>query len=314
MKSKILWGSIFVLIATLMLMGCSLTGREDDMRPPPGSQRRVALVIGNANYTHASRLKNPVNDALDVSEILRDLKFDKVFEYSDASKAEIQAGVKKFAEQLKKDDIAFFFFSGHGLQLNRKNYLVPVEARINTDETDIQKLQTDIETQTIAAEEIVDAMAKAKVSVVALDACRNKLLPAGSGKKGLNATDSLVKGLASMPLERDTSKVGNGEIVVLYATKDGTPAYETNGRNSLFTKHLLINLKEKDLPVNQLLVKVGDAVREESVQEYGEAQVPYWYGSTQKICLAAPNCGTVSRGSNNKGGEGGGPPPPPPPI
>ncbi len=296
MKSKARWCSTSVLIVTLMLIGCS--GQGIIIPPPPEQkQRRVALVIGNANYTHASRLKNPVNDALDVSEILRDLKFDKVFEYSDASKAEIQAGVKKFSEQLRKDDIAFFFFSGHGLQLNRKNYLVPVEARINTDETDVQKLQTDIETQTIAAEEITDAMAKAKVSVVTLDACRNKLLPA--------ATDSLVKGLASMPLERDTSKVGNGEIVVLYATKDGTPAYETNGRNSLFTKHLLINLKEKNLPINQLLVEVGDAVREESVREYGEAQVPYWYGSTQKICLAAPNCGA---------GPVGPPPPPPPPV
>jgi|JFJP01.1.fsa_nt_gi uncharacterized caspase-like protein len=286
MKSKILWGSIATLV--ISLVGCNQTNvksvfqsPDKGIRPLPvavveeSKERRVALVIGNADYAHATRLNSPVNDAQDIDEALRDLGFDVIRPYYNLSKEEMRKAITEFSQQVRKEDVAFFFFSGHGVQVGGNNYLIPVEASINTDELDGKKLQTDIELHTVAEKEVTAAMSKAKVSFVALDSCRTDVLPAG--KKSLNSGNSPLKALSPT-----LSSANYGETVIFYAAKDGTPAYDGKGRNSLFTKHLVKNLKQKNLTVNQLIQQVGKGVRTESNDE----QKPYVYGSTEDICFA----------------------------
>jgi len=291
MRFKSLWYGTFVLFLGVVLTGCStvkgFTRVVEEPPPPlpPKEGRRIALVIGNAEYKHTTVLNSPVNDAQDVDDTLRDLGYI-VRPYYNLSKVEMQKAIAQFAKELHKDDVVFFFFSGHGVQIGGKNYLIPVEAHLNTDEIDAKKLHADVETQTVAEREVSTAFSKAKVSFLALDSCRTDILPVG--KKQLGSASVALKALSPT-----LDSPNYGETVTFYAAKDGTPAGE-QGRNSFFTKHLVKALKQK-LTVNQLTQQVGRKVREET----GDKQKPYVYGSTEDVCLA-DSC------------TGQSPPPPPP--
>ena len=92
------------------------------------AERRVALVIGNTNYSGAGRLSNPVNDARDLELVLRKLGF-KVDLVLDANKEQMIRARDTFAQEITKDSVAFFYYSGHGVQLDRENYLCPIDVQ-----------------------------------------------------------------------------------------------------------------------------------------------------------------------------------------
>ena len=94
-------------------------------------EKRVALVIGNAAYAHAPRHDNPANDASDMAAALKRLGFD-VIEGLDLDESGMRRTVKRFAELLTGGDVGLFFYAGHGLQVSGHNYLVPVDARLET--------------------------------------------------------------------------------------------------------------------------------------------------------------------------------------
>jgi len=312
MKSKILWGSTIVLIATLM--GCAVTpsstvvtkgedytstnSKDVNVEPKPTVERSVALVIGNSNYS-GSPLRTPVNDAKDVGKTLKGLGFNPVFVYTDLSKTDMQKRIEEFGKQVKEGDTAFFFFSGHGVQIDGKNYLVPVGAELT-------KISSGSEL--VFTEDVVDTVARAKKSFIALDACRSKLVPVGT-KSLDNSQTVVIKALT--PID-ESSKGASGNdnddkvMGVFYAAAHGNVAVELpNDINSLFTKHLVENLK-KNLTVRQLIDQVGKDVKEESVSatRYSNKikQTPHYYGSTEDFCLTS-TCA----------GEPPPPPPPPPP-
>ena len=322
MRFKSLWYGTFVLFLGVALTGCSppvkgpdaggtqVTGGDkgpwgNRIPPQPEEGRRIALVIGNAEYKHTTVLRGPVNDAQDVDDALRDLGYDVVRPYYNLSKVEMQKAIAEFAKELRKNDVVFFFFSGHGVQIGGKNYLIPVEAHLNTDEIDAKKLQADVETQTVAEREVSTAFSKAKVSFLALDSCRTDILP--KVKKQLGSANVALKAFSPT-----LDSPNYGETVTFYAAKDGAPAID--GRNSVFTKFLVKALKQR-LTVNQLTKQVGENVRKETQGE----QKPYVYGSTEDICLADSCTGqsppaNSSQESSTPGGIIYPPPPPPPPI
>jgi uncharacterized caspase-like protein len=96
---------------------------------PAAAEKRVALVIGNAAYQHAPPLKNPSNDATDIAAKLRELGFD-VVEGIDLGKRDMEKRIRAFAEQLNGADVGLFYYAGHGLQVNQKNFLAPVDAEL----------------------------------------------------------------------------------------------------------------------------------------------------------------------------------------
>jgi len=255
--------------------------------------RRVALIIGNARYEHASPLTGPVNDATDIAEALHGLDFDEVYDHYDMSKADMDHEVDRFLHQLREDDMVVFYYSGHGMEVNGRNYFIPVEANINVDVTNAQDLEKDVEKKAVLASKVVDGVSRVKSSLVILDACRNNFLPPGS--KSLNQKARIeFKSIAggSAPVTKNLS--GEGDMVILYATTHGAPAFDGQGRNSLFTKHLLRGLKNPSLTINQLTRQVTKEVKSESKEKYGEMQRPWVYGSfTEDRCLAK-TCQAVS--------------------
>ena len=96
------------------------------------AERRVALVVGNSGYAHAAALRNPGNDATDVAETLKRLGFE-VLLGRDLDQQSFAKTIEQFARALDDAEIGLFFYAGHGLQMNDKNYLVSTNAGSRTN-------------------------------------------------------------------------------------------------------------------------------------------------------------------------------------
>ena len=215
------------------------------------SSNRVALVIGNSAYKSAP-LVNPANDAKDMAIVLKRLGFD-VIKRMDADKRQMKTAINKFYKGLRKSEIGLFYFAGHGMQINNANYLIPVNANIESE--------SDVEFESIHAGRILGKMRDAdnQLNIVILDACRDNPF------KRSFRTGS--KGLAQM----DAPK---GSIIV-YATSPGSLAEDGKGRNGTYTGNLLENIERSDLTVQQVFNETGRGV----MAETDDRQIP-WMSST----------------------------------
>ena len=130
---------------------------------PALAASRVALVIGNASYAHAPALANPLNDAADIGAALRRLGFS-VTRLDNAGYAALRRGLQKFTRTASGAEVAVVFYAGHGIEVDQRNYLVPVDARLASDH--------DVEFETVPLELVVRAVERASgLRVVILDAC-----------------------------------------------------------------------------------------------------------------------------------------------
>ena len=231
------------------------------------TSQRVALVIGNASYQHVPVLANPLNDAADIGATLGRLGFTVTI-VENAGRAELWKGLQEFALAASASEMAVVFYAGHGIEVDKRNFLVPVDARLKSD--------ADIEFETVPLELVSRAVERARgFRLIILDACRDNPFTVAMQRAG--ATRSIGRGLA--PVEP------SGGTLVAYAAKEGTVAADGMGRNSPYTSALLAHLEEPGLEVNLLFRQVRDAV----VAATGGRQIPFTYGSlpSQAIYLSA---------------------------
>ena len=176
----------------------------------PGSEapeKRVALVIGNASYQAVTPLLKPTNDADDMAMALSELGFE-VLKGVDLSRESMSRITKDFARKARTADIAMAYYSGHGMQFENVNYLVPVDGHMQ-DEFDLREmLQLD--------QVIQDAGQAKKLSLVVVDACRDDPLATKSLAQslGLSRSTSLGQGLA-------IPKLPPSQSLIAYATRAG---------------------------------------------------------------------------------------------
>ena len=224
---------------------------------PALAEQRVALVIGNAAYAHAPRLANPLNDAADIGAALTRLGF-AVTKLENADSATLRQGLQAFARAASAADVAVVFYAGHGIEVDQRNFLVPVDARLTSDQ--------DVEFETVPLELVMRSVARASgLRLVILDACRENPFAVAMQRAG--ATRSVGRGLARVEPA--------GETLVAYASKEGTVAADGEGRNSPYSEALLAHLEEPGLEVGLLFRKVRDAV----LATTGGRQEPFVYGS-----------------------------------
>jgi formylglycine-generating enzyme required for sulfatase activity len=217
---------------------------------------RTALVIGNSAYDE-KRLDNPVNDARAIKAKLERLKFEVVY-VEDASNKKMHEAMDAFYHKLKKDGIGLFYYSGHGIQADNTNYLIPVDAKL------AQK--TDLDFETLNVRQVLGVMneAKSALKIVILDACRNN--PYRSFFRG--GPDGLGK-VADVP---------NGTLMA-FATAPGKLANDgPKGEHSVYTKHLLAQLDAPGLKVEDLFKRLKRSVVAETANGT-EPQEP-WYESS----------------------------------
>jgi hypothetical protein len=229
-----------------------------DSVPPQG--RRLALVIGNKDYAWKP-LANPVNDATDVAAALeRDGFKVRLFtnlRFRDPSPArEMKSVVRQFVESVHKNDFAFVYYSGHGVEVRGTNYLLPID--LPADAT-----AGSIRDEAIAAQDLVNDLQDqgASVSVIVLDACRSNPIHA-NGDRAMPSG-----GLGRMD-------PGHGTLVVFPTQAGQTASDNSSSRNGLFTQYLLPALAQKG-------VRLDDAIRDaasQMVHDTGGMQTPALYG------------------------------------
>ena len=216
------------------------------------AERRVALVVGNAGYKHATALRNPGNDAQDVAETLKRLGFEVVMGM-DLDQQGFAKTIEQFARDLDGAATGLFFYAGHGLQMNDKNYLVSTNARLENEFL--------LSSETIELDAIVRLMeSKAPTNIVFLDACRNNPLTENLRRSltALKRSAQLGRGLARMETTgRDT--------LIAFAAAPGQEANDGGGdRNSPFTAALLKHLPTPGLEVSVMLKEVAADVRRDT--------------------------------------------------
>jgi hypothetical protein len=212
----------------------------------PASARTVALVIGNGAYSGDNRLKNPPNDAVAVEAALKRLHFDKVIMKLNLGGQALQNEIAAFARDLRKEDTAFVYYSGHGIGFDEDNYLVPVDIGSNNT-------PADIKFKSYSVKLLLDNLAVASQRVVILDACRSN--------------PSLEKSLVGKGL---VAASGRANSVIAYATQPGKTALENDGESlSLFTKYFLSRLApDRDL------VSILQDVKQDVFKASGRFQQP----------------------------------------
>jgi uncharacterized caspase-like protein len=142
-------------VAGLLLLGAMQAKAEG----------RVVLIIGNSDYRHTTTLKNPENDANELAFVLESLGFS-VVTGSNLSLSEFKSTLQKFAGMLRGSETALFFYAGHGIQIDSENWLLPTDAKLQSE--------LDLTLETIPLRAILTTMEQAaKVRLVFLDACRD---------------------------------------------------------------------------------------------------------------------------------------------
>jgi formylglycine-generating enzyme required for sulfatase activity len=244
----------------------SLAQRNLAVQSTQSAGERVALVIGNSTYKNAP-LSNPANDATDMVIALRANGF-KVIRRTNASQRDMRSAIREFAAELRRAEVGLFYFAGHGVQVRGNNYLVPVDADIQS-EADAEDLSIDANYVLRTMEE-----AQAKVNIVILDACRNN--PYSRGFR------SASRGLAQM-------NAAAGSLIA-FSTAPGSVAADGKGRNGTYTKHLLASLRAADTDV----LRVFQRTRAGVVRETGGKQTPWESTSLVGEFYFRPGLGVAS--------------------
>ena len=213
------------------------------------AERRVALVVGNSQYTNPSLvLFNPKNDAEDVAGVLRTLGFEVILKI-DATKRDLDLAMSQFARLATAADAALFYFAGHALQYQGRNYLMPADAELE-DEISLRY-------QLVWLDDIRAAMERASgVKIMILDACRNNPVVDGLKRKmaGVTRNVETARGLARIDKAQG--------IVVAFATAADEVASDGTGRNSPFTGALLKRLQEPGLEIGKMFRRIAADVNE----------------------------------------------------
>ena len=211
-------------------------------------QEKQALIIGNSNYSNFGTLRNPENDANDIEIVLRSLGFtvDKILNGSLNQMENATIRLKNRLTEAGNNAIGFFFYAGHGVEMGGINYLIPSDANI----PDRNFLRERAFSMQIMLDILNDS--RNALNIIVLDACRD--FPAAWSR-------SLNRGLAIV-----SNPPANH--IIMYATGAGSVANDGTGRNGLFSSHLLSNLKQPGMEINEIFRRtMGDVARASNNQQ-----------------------------------------------
>lgn len=221
--------------------------------------RRVALVIGNGDYTHGTPLRNPANDARRMAEVLERAGFEVVLGI-DLDRRAMETRVREFGNKLEGGRLGLFFYAGHAMQVAGENYLLPVDA--------VLERERDLAFETVSLGQVLRAMeSSASTNLVFLDACRDNPLTR-SFQRSLGTRSAAVgQGLAQV-------QSGLGTLVA-YATQPGNVALDGREANSPFTAALSQHLVTPGIDIAIAMRRVRESV----VAATGGRQVPWDHSS-----------------------------------
>lgn len=216
---------------------------------PAFAQKKVALVVGNDDYKNIPALKKAVNDARTMGETLRSLGFE-VIEANNVSRRQMSETLLAFDRALTQGDTAFFFFAGHGFEIQGDNYLLPIDVPEATEGQ--EELVRD---SSFAAQRVIERLQSrgVRTSILVLDACRNNPFER-PGKRSVRGS----AGLAPM-----TPNEGVFVIFSAGAKQAALDRYseDDNDPNSVFTRHFVKELKTPGLTLVQVAKRTQSEVK-----------------------------------------------------
>jgi uncharacterized caspase-like protein len=251
-----LW--LAALLTSVTVSVAAQTQPPQIQAPQAQSPDRVALVIGNARYVNVSPLPNAANDARVMAAALRDVGF-AVIDGFDLARDGMEQQIRAFLRKSESARLRLLYYAGHGLQVDGRNYLVPVTTKLES--------AGDLRFETIGLDSILETLDDpSRTTIVILDACRNnpfaQTLAARYGGTG--------RGLAPQPGLAGYGSVGAGTLIV-FSTAPDKVALDGNGANSPFTQALARHLRTPGLEVRQMLTRV----RADVAAETHGAQIPW---------------------------------------
>ena len=243
---------LIALSALIMIAALPAAAADAERRAVTDTAPRLALVIGNANYTAVTRLKNSANDAKLIGARLRSLGFD-VSEALDLDRAAMSRAVDGFADRIKqsgKDAVSVLYYAGHGLEDRSANYLVPVNAVIRKNE--------DIAPQSLSVKQVADKLAASgnQLNILIIDACRDNPFPD-------NGPQLASRGLVPMGAVYG--------VFIASSTGSGKAAFDGDGADSPYTLALADSLMAK----GEKLEDVFKSVRRQVRLATQEQQIPW---------------------------------------
>jgi uncharacterized caspase-like protein len=221
------------------------------------TDKRVALVIGNSTYRHTATLANPQNDGVLVADFLRKNRFE-VIEASNLDEVAMRAAIRQFATRLRGSDVGLLYYAGHGLQVGGQNYLVPVDAKLDTTEAlDFELVRLD------TLQRLMEQ--STKTNLIFLDACRDNPL-------SRNLARAMGSSSRSQPPQRGLAPVESGSgTLISFSTQPGNVALDGDGRHSPYAKSLVTRAGETGDDLSAVLIRV----RNDVMAATGDRQVPW---------------------------------------
>lgn len=217
---------------------------------------RIALVIGNSDYLNTTKLINPQNDANDIENVLNKLNFD-VTKVLDANLIEIQQAVNSFLQALDEYAVGLFFYAGHGMQIDGRNYIVPIDLKLS------DKSKTIVSCYCLNSFLEGVSSYKGKTMICILDACRNNPFALGRGlSTGFAPFDNPPKG-----------------TIIAYSTSADCGAFDGQCSNGLYTQVLKDAMLIPNLKIEEMFKSVRNKVSEISINQYNEEQLSWEYSS-----------------------------------
>ncbi|MCR8722887.1 caspase family protein [Frigidibacter sp. ROC022] len=223
---------------------------------PALAETRAAFIVGNAAYKNAGSLKNPVADARLIAATLTDLGFD-VDAHENLTRAGMADALSAFLRNNADADVTLFYYAGHGMQFDGRNYLIGTDAALRSE--------FDIDSEAINLDKVVDLIQRnSRAALVFVDACRDNPLADRFYRENFSETRAaMTRGLAPM-------KTGSDGAMVVFSASPGQVAYDGEGGNSTFAEALARHLPAENVEVLSLMKRViGDVKR-----GTGELQVP----------------------------------------
>lgn len=197
------------------------------------SQSNVALVVGNSAYQNAKPLSTAIADASAMAETMRGAGYD-VTTSTDVRQKDIGEVMRIFLDKVAAaggNAVAFFYYAGYAAQFRGVNYLVPIDASINS--------ASDIPAQSLRLGELVEALAKtpAAARIIVLDASFNHGF-------GHGTAEVVPPGLAVM--------VPPPGMAIAFAAAPRQIAVEGAATYSLYTQTLVTVMRQRGLELDQI--------------------------------------------------------------
>lgn len=214
-------------------------------------EKRIALVIGNADYDNPEKiLPCTTNDAHDVAEKFRLLGFKEVIEKKNLKLDDMIRVVDTFKEKAKEYDVVVLYYSGHGRQTERVNYLIPTDYNFDTGDTK----------DCMALTYVLKDMKDSQMKIVIFDACRDQPIPKGDAA--------------------DIDAMNNPNVYVAYASAVGQVSNIIGGsKHSVFTGAFLKTLDKPNLTLTQIMFEIRKLIPKENGKP---VQIPYVENSIEE--------------------------------